>query len=46
MKIKIKKVEDPFKISRKDWGNLNPVQKIQKDKTKYSRKQKHKNKEY
>jgi len=28
---------------RKTWGELNPVTRIVKDKTKFSRKQKHKN---
>lgn len=45
MKIKVKKIEDPTKISRTTWGTCNPVTRVQKDKTKYSRKQKHK-KEY
>lgn len=43
MKIKTKKIEDPTKISRTTWGTCNPVTRVQKDKTKYTRKQKHKN---
>lgn len=46
MKIKTKKVTDPTKISRGSWGTCNPVTRVHKDKSKYSRKQKHKNKEY
>lgn len=29
------------KTIRRDWGDINPVTKVEKDKTKYSRKQKH-----
>ena len=39
-------MNDPFKVSRKDWGVFNPVQRVEKNKKKYTRKKKHKNKEY
>jgi len=32
-----------YKEIRKDWGDINPVTKVDKNKTKYTRKQKHKN---
>ena len=47
-KFKAKKVKtkaDPTKISRTTWGTCNPVQRKHADKTKYTRKTKHKNKE-
>lgn len=31
-----------YKTIRKDWGDIHPATKIAKDKTKYSRKEKHK----
>ena len=34
------------KTIRNGWGQVNPVTRIEKDKTKYSRKKKHKNKNY
>lgn len=33
------------KTIRGSWGDINPVTKIEKDKTKYTRKQKHKHKD-
>lgn len=33
---------DLYKSIRKDWGDINPVTKVDKDKSKYTRKQKHK----
>jgi len=44
-KSKVKKITDPTKISRTTWGTCNPIQRTHKDKTKYTRKSKHKNKE-
>lgn len=31
-----------YKTIRKDWGDINPITKVNKDKTKYTRKKKHK----
>lgn len=31
-----------YQSIRKDWGNINPVTRVVKDKTKYTRKEKHK----
>lgn len=39
------KIDDPFKLFRTTWGTGSPVQKTHTDKTKYSRKTKHKNKD-
>lgn len=36
------KKEDPYKSIRRDWGDVNPVTKVYKDKSKYDRKDKHK----
>ena len=33
---------DAIQSKRRDWGNLNPVTRVVPDKTKYSRKEKHK----
>lgn len=33
---------DAIQSKRRDWGNLNPVTRVVPDKTKYSRKKKHK----
>ena len=33
------------KSIRKTWGNINPITRVVRDKTKYTRKIKHKNKE-
>jgi hypothetical protein len=33
---------DAIQSQRRDWGNLNPVTRVVPDKTKYSRKEKHK----
>ena len=43
MKKRKKTMNDPFKVSRKDWGVFNPVQRVEKNKKKYTRKKKHKN---
>lgn len=36
------KNKDPYKSQRRTWGNVKPVTQVHKDKSKYSRKQKHK----
>lgn len=36
---------DLYQSIRKDWGTVSPVTKVDKDKSKYTRKQKHKKKE-
>ena len=33
---------DAIQSKRRDWGNLNPMTRVVPDKTKYSRKEKHK----
>ena len=40
--MKIKSNLDLMKSIRKDWNSVNPVTKVMKDKTKYTRKVKHK----
>lgn len=42
-KKKKKSFFDIYKAQRRDWGEINPVTRIVKDKKKYSRKKKHKN---
>lgn len=37
---------DLYKKVRNDWGVINPVTKIKENKKKYSRKEKHKGKDY
>ena len=41
-KVKIKTNLELMKSIRKDWGVINPTTKVMKDKTKYTRKIKHK----
>lgn len=43
---KPKSFYEVYKSVRKDWNGVVPVTKIYKDKTKYSRKDKHKNQRY
>lgn len=42
-KKKIKSFYDIYKGQRRDWGEINPVTKVEENKKKYSRKKKHKN---
>lgn len=47
--IKVKKprsFNEMAKTVRGDWNGINPVTRIERDKTKYSRKEKHKNKKF
>lgn len=46
MTIKIPKVENPFKLRRGSWGTTNPVQRVEKSKKAYSRKNKSWKNEY
>ena len=46
MKIKIKSNLEILKSIRNTWGNVNPTTKVIKDKTKYTRKIKHKGELY
>lgn len=43
-KMRTNKLNEVYSSLRKDWGNLNPSTKIYKDRTKYNRKKKHKEK--
>lgn len=45
MTNKAKDFYERIKSIRGTWGNINPVTKIKKDKTKYTRKEKHKGKD-
>lgn len=42
MKLKIKTNRELLKTLRRDWGGINPITRTMKDKTKYTRKTKHK----
>jgi hypothetical protein len=39
---KVKTYVEIFQSERKTWGNINPVTRVMRDRTKYNRKQKHK----
>lgn len=39
---KVKTYVEIFKSERKTWGEVNPVTRVMRDRTKYNRKQKHK----
>jgi hypothetical protein len=39
---KVKTYVEIFQSERKTWGNVNPVTRVMRDRTKYNRKQKHK----
>ena len=39
---KVKTYVEIFKGERKTWGNVNPVTRVMRDRTKYNRKQKYK----
>lgn len=38
---KVKTYVEIFQSERKTWGNVNPVTRVMRDRTKYNRKQKH-----
>ena len=42
-KEKVPTMYETYKSIRKDWNGVNPVTKVFKDKTKYTRKKKHPN---
>lgn len=44
-RIKAPTIMDVYKSIRKDWHGVNPVTKIERDRTKYTRKRKHPGKE-
>lgn len=46
MKKTVKTYTEIFKSERKSWGQVNPVTRVIPDKTKYTRKQKHKGREW
>lgn len=41
---KPKTTNELYNTIRKDWGDINPVTKVDKDKSKYTRKKKHREK--
>ena len=38
--VKVTKIENPFKLSRKTWGDMSPVTRVVKSKRAYTRKDK------